>query len=213
MATGGYARGVLCPGSDIDVDAAAPAEGPTTRRCARSPRRSGTRCGTAGIKLSPAAHSTKTLLAPRGGRSGHRDLDPARAVPRRRRRARSQRAAAGGARAVAPQADGVAAAAARTGQQRWETPGRRGVAAGARPEGRPRRSPRPRHDPLGAGGRPPRRDGGARGSGRGSRRPGGAAAGGALRAAPGHGAVRRTRCCCRTRTASPRRWGTPTPMR
>jgi [protein-PII] uridylyltransferase len=62
MATGGYARGLLCPGSDIDVVLVHP---PKTRadevqRVAESlwyPLWDG------GVKLSPAVHSPKSLLA------------------------------------------------------------------------------------------------------------------------------------------------------
>jgi [protein-PII] uridylyltransferase len=62
MATGGYAGGVLCPGSDIDVILLHPAK--VSEKMVREiaeplwyPM------WDAGVKLSPAAHSQKTLLA------------------------------------------------------------------------------------------------------------------------------------------------------
>jgi [protein-PII] uridylyltransferase len=74
MATGGYARGVLCPGSDIDVmlihpPKAADAEVRTVAERLWYPMWDG------GLKLSPATHSEKTLLALAAG-----DLDTATAV-------------------------------------------------------------------------------------------------------------------------------------
>jgi len=62
MATGGYARGLLCPGSDIDVVLVHPAKTKPddVRAVAETlwyPM------WDAGLKLSPAVHSTKTLLA------------------------------------------------------------------------------------------------------------------------------------------------------
>ena len=62
MATGGYAGGALTPGSDIDVILLHPgkASAETVRSVAEGiwyPMWDG------GVKLSPAAHSTKTLLA------------------------------------------------------------------------------------------------------------------------------------------------------
>lgn len=74
MATGGYARGVLCPGSDIDVMLIHPVKAPDSevRNVAEGlwyPM------WDAGLKLSPAAHSEKTLMALVAG-----DLDTATAV-------------------------------------------------------------------------------------------------------------------------------------
>ncbi|MGB8860608.1 MAG: [protein-PII] uridylyltransferase [Ilumatobacteraceae bacterium] len=74
MATGGYARGVLCPGSDIDVMLLHPvkARDGEVRDVAEKlwyPMWDG------GLKLSPATHSEKTLLALAAG-----DLDTATAV-------------------------------------------------------------------------------------------------------------------------------------
>ena len=62
VATGGYARGMLCPGSDIDVVLLHPkrAKPPEVRGVAESfwyP------IWDAGLKLSPAVHTTKSLLA------------------------------------------------------------------------------------------------------------------------------------------------------
>ena len=61
VATGGYARGVLCPGSDIDVvllhpRKAKPAEVRAVAESLWYP------IWDAGLKLSPSAHTTKSLL-------------------------------------------------------------------------------------------------------------------------------------------------------
>ncbi|MDP2291348.1 MAG: [protein-PII] uridylyltransferase [Actinomycetota bacterium] len=74
MATGGYARGVLCPGSDIDVMLVHPvkARDADVRDVAQQlwyPMWDG------GLKLSPATHNVKTLLALAAS-----DLDTATAV-------------------------------------------------------------------------------------------------------------------------------------
>jgi len=74
MATGGYARGVLCPGSDIDVMLVHPvkAHDSDVRAVAEKlwyPLWDG------GLKLSPATHSSKTLMALVAG-----DLETATAV-------------------------------------------------------------------------------------------------------------------------------------
>ena len=76
MATGGYAGGVLCPGSDIDVVLLHPnkASDAQVREVAESlwyPLWDG------GIKLSPAVHTTKTLLA-----LGSDDLESATTILR-----------------------------------------------------------------------------------------------------------------------------------
>ena len=74
MATGGYARGVLCPGSDIDVMLVHPGK-------ARDSEVGGVAerlwypMWDGGLKLSPATHSEKSLLALAAG-----DLDTATAV-------------------------------------------------------------------------------------------------------------------------------------
>ncbi len=78
MATGGYAGGVLCPGSDIDVVLLHPpkANDGQVRSIAEGlwyPFWDG------GIKLSPAVHSTKTLLA-----LGSDDLESATTILRLR---------------------------------------------------------------------------------------------------------------------------------
>lgn len=62
VATGGYARGMLCPGSDIDVvlvhpDRATPGDVKEVAETLWYPMWDG------GMKLSPAAHSTKSLLS------------------------------------------------------------------------------------------------------------------------------------------------------
>lgn len=74
MATGGYARGVLCPGSDIDVMLVHPvkARDAEVRDVAEQlwyPMWDG------GLKLSPSTHNAKSLLALAAG-----DLDTATAV-------------------------------------------------------------------------------------------------------------------------------------
>ncbi len=76
IATGGYARGVLCPGSDIDVMLIHPPKvrDADVRDVAEQlwyPMWDG------GLKLSPAAHSPKTLLSLASG-----DLDTATAILR-----------------------------------------------------------------------------------------------------------------------------------
>ncbi len=78
MATGGYARGVLCPGSDIDVMLVYPlrareADVQATAERLWYPMWDG------GLKLSPATHNSKTLMALSAG-----DLDTATAVLRLR---------------------------------------------------------------------------------------------------------------------------------
>ena len=113
MATGGYARGVLCPGSDIDVMLLHPpkaAPTPTVRDVAEQlwyPM------WDAGLKLSPAAHTPKTLLALAAD-----DLDTATsmlvgALPRRRSRPWSPSCNAAALEQWRKQAVRVAAAAAR----------------------------------------------------------------------------------------------------
>ena len=62
MATGGYAHGLLCPGSDVDVvllhpERTAPAEVRAVAETLWYP------VWDAGVKLSPAAHSPRSLLA------------------------------------------------------------------------------------------------------------------------------------------------------
>jgi [protein-PII] uridylyltransferase len=62
MATGGYARGVLAPGSDIDVILLHPAKQPDTR-VREVAEMLWYPFWDAGIKLSPAAHTQKSLLS------------------------------------------------------------------------------------------------------------------------------------------------------
>jgi [protein-PII] uridylyltransferase len=62
MATGGYANGLLCPGSDVDVVLLHPDRAATTDvRAVAEPL--WYPMWDAGVKLSPAAHSPKSLLA------------------------------------------------------------------------------------------------------------------------------------------------------
>jgi [protein-PII] uridylyltransferase len=61
MAAGGYARGVLCPGSDIDVILIHPSKA-SDSAVTRVAEHLWYPLWDAGIKLSPAAHSHKTLL-------------------------------------------------------------------------------------------------------------------------------------------------------
>jgi [protein-PII] uridylyltransferase len=62
MATGGYARGVLAPGSDIDVVLLHPAKTPETR-VREVAETLWYPLWDAGLKVSPAAHTQKSLLA------------------------------------------------------------------------------------------------------------------------------------------------------
>lgn len=62
LATGGYARGVLCPGSDVDVVLVHPHKA-TEAQVREVAERLWYPMWDAGIKLSPSAHSTKSLLA------------------------------------------------------------------------------------------------------------------------------------------------------
>ena len=113
MATGGYAGGVLCPGSDIDVILLHPnkADAGQVREIAESlwyPFWDG------GIKLSPAVHTTKSLLS-----LASDDLESATTILRVRclsgDAALAQRLQADALDQWRPQADGVAAAPARVG--------------------------------------------------------------------------------------------------
>ncbi|MEO5901371.1 MAG: hypothetical protein ABIR68_14765, partial [Ilumatobacteraceae bacterium] len=62
MATGGYAGSALCPGSDIDVVLLHPSKA-TDARVREVAEALWYPLWDGGVKLSPAAHSTKTLLA------------------------------------------------------------------------------------------------------------------------------------------------------
>ena len=62
MATGGYARGVLAPGSDIDVVLLHPPKVPDAR-IREVAEHLWYPLWDAGLKVSPAAHTQKTLLA------------------------------------------------------------------------------------------------------------------------------------------------------
>lgn len=76
IATGGYAGGVLCPGSDIDVALLYPHK--TPERAVKAEAESlWYPLWDAGVKLSPSAHSEKTLLQLAAG-----DLDTATTILR-----------------------------------------------------------------------------------------------------------------------------------
>ena len=81
MAVGGYARGALCPGSDLDVmlvhpSRARPSEVRAVAEQLWYP------FWDAGLKLSPAAHSTRSLLGLARSDLADRDVNPRRASPR-----------------------------------------------------------------------------------------------------------------------------------
>ena len=78
VATGGYAGGVLCPGSDIDVVLLYPQKTSDTQ-VGEVAERLWYPLWDAGIKLSPAAHSTQTLL-----QLASDDLDTATSILRLR---------------------------------------------------------------------------------------------------------------------------------
>jgi len=62
VATGGYARGVVCPGSDLDVVLLHP-NGTSDARVRKAAERIWYPLWDSGVKLSPATHSVKSLLA------------------------------------------------------------------------------------------------------------------------------------------------------
>ena len=211
VATGGYANGLLCPGSDVDVVLIHPQRAASRGGSRRSPSRCGTRCGTPGVKLSPAAHSVKSLAGAGVRRPGHGDGDPPPATRRRQRRRSDHRSA--------PRVSTSGANGRRAG---WPS------CAPSRPiVGRSTGDVASLLEPDLKDGHGGLRDfdsirwalatdraeivAVAGGADRRPRRAGRDAAGDALRAAPCDRQVDQRACCCRIKTPSPRRWASPTP--
>ena len=209
VATGGYANGLLCPGSDVDVVLIHPQRaGADEVRSLAEPL--WYPMWNAGVKLSPSAHSVKSLLALASPISSPRPrscvcaASPAAKETSPNCAPVARPVAQEGAQLARPVEDRHRGA---LGQDR-----RRRVAARAGPEGRPRRPARLRRPPMGAGHRSRRRSWPrwkrrSKISPRRPRRCWQRAA--SCTGSPGRP---RTSCCCRTRTPSPTRWASPTPM-
>ena len=151
IAVGGYARGALCPGSDLDVDAAAPAEVAGRRRPAGGRGDLVPDLGRRAEAQPGGPLRAQRRCAARRRRPGDGDVDPAAS-------AASPATDAVGAE-VATRARSTSGASGRShwlrrlrARQRGALgPVRRGqLAARAEPEGRPRRPARPRRAALGA---------------------------------------------------------------